>query len=127
MPSSPLSWYSFGAGCLTAKLAGYLVLPTDALISILLILKKPCDLKKLLSACHCLVQEVLWAAKVPFEEQQGGGWSSVDRRAWHGLQIIVALRHALLRDQGKPVRTGQAAFFVHVMWNLAQKHNLLLD
>ena len=52
-----------------------------------------------------LVQEVLWAAKVPFEDQQGGGWSSVDTKAWQGLQIIVALRHALLRDQGKPVRT----------------------
>lgn len=52
-----------------------------------------------------LVQEVLWAAKVPFEDQQGGGWSSVDRRAWQGLQISVALRLALLRDQSKPVRT----------------------
>ena len=66
-----------------------------------------------------LVQEVLWAAKVPFEDQQGGGWSSIDRRAWQGLQIIVALRHALLRDQGKLVRMGQAAFSVHLMWNPA--------
>ena len=74
-----------------------------------------------------LVQEVLWAAKVPFEEQQGSGWSSVDRRAWQGLQIIVALRHALMRDHVKPVRMGQGAFSVRAMWNVAQKHALLVD
>ena len=73
------------------------------------------------------VQEVLWAAKVPFEDQQGGGWSSVDRRAWQGLQITVALRHALLRGQGRQVRTWQAAFSVHLMWHPVLKHALFSD